>query len=412
MSGTAPVLTNTWTSASEQYQYYRLVISKKKTLVVTESGGSDTNSGRNAKDALASIQGALDKIYATESSFENPSAIDWEILYYGELTTGQQFATYNSLSLNSLTVYSITGTGSEATKSIWVFDSQGNLKHPVVTFISNGGTAVSSQTIENSLTATEPTAPEKTGFEFKGWFTDENLTKPFSFSTPITSDITLYAKFNPVVGSILMTDSTFISSSEITTENAGNIVGVVFALDGNGVAKTVLGIKNSGTATKKWSSNQTGQGANVSAINCTPSANNLGDSATTFSGDTDGSDNWEAVNYATGLGIGSFPAFEYAQNYGTSAGITGTYASGWYLPSIAELAYIYRNKEVLNQVFTVINNIEEGMANTVFTDSNISYWSSSQKGAEYAYYASYTGGALNVTKSSAKTVCAVHSVVY
>ncbi len=139
MSGTAPVLTNTWTSASEQYQYYRLVISKKKTLVVTESGGSDTNSGRNAKDALASIQGALDKISATESSFEDPSAIDWEILYYGELTTGQQFATYNSLTLNSLTVYSITGTGSEATKSIWVFDGEGNLAKA-----SNGGNGGSS----------------------------------------------------------------------------------------------------------------------------------------------------------------------------------------------------------------------------------------------------------------------------
>ena len=423
MSGIAPVLTNTWTSASEQYQYYRLVISKKKTLVVTESGGSDTNSGRNAKDALTSIQGALDKIYATESSFEDPSAIDWEILYYGELTTGQQFATYNSLSLNSLTVYSITGTGSEATKSIWVFDSQGNLKHPVVTFISNGGTAVSSQTIENSLTATEPTAPEKTGFEFKGWFTDEDLTKPFSFSTPITSDITLYAKFNPVVGSILMTDGKFISSSEITTENAGNIVGVVFALDENGIAKTVLGIRNSESTTFKWANSTTNQDKKITAIICTPSANNLGDTTTTFSGDADGSDNWGKIEeVVSGAVVSDFPAFEYAFNYGTSSNgapelSTTNYKDKWYLPSIAELADIVRNKEILNQVLTIINNLDGFTANIVFNGEDGSYWSSSQSnsGNGYAYSVNFSGYLVSTsgyTKSSLKSACAVHSVAY
>lgn len=169
MSGTAPVLTNTWTSASEQYQYYRLVISKKKTLVVTESGGSDTNSGRNAKDALTSIQGALDKIYATESSFENPSAIDWEILYYGEITTGQQFATYEELTLNSLTVYSITGTGSEATKSKWIFDSQGNLK------LSTGGVPADFVLVTGA-SITEPPAQFSSG----GQFTSASATTPIT----------------------------------------------------------------------------------------------------------------------------------------------------------------------------------------------------------------------------------------
>ena len=64
-----------------------------------------------------------------------------------------------------------------------------------VTFSTNGGTEITSQKIESGKTATEPTAPTKDGYTFGGWFTDSNFTTAFTFSTAITADITLYAKW-------------------------------------------------------------------------------------------------------------------------------------------------------------------------------------------------------------------------
>ena len=64
------------------------------------------------------------------------------------------------------------------------------------TFNSNGGSAVSNQTVAYNSTATLPTpAPTRTGYGFSGWCSDSLLTNAFSFSTPITATITLYAKW-------------------------------------------------------------------------------------------------------------------------------------------------------------------------------------------------------------------------
>lgn len=95
-----------------------------------------------------------------------------------------------------------------------------------VTFESNGGTGVDSATVTGNQSVLEPTpVPTKDDgivgvstigeipehdFIFKGWYIDETLTTAFDFSTAITSDMTLYAKWglpiteagenNPLVG--------------------------------------------------------------------------------------------------------------------------------------------------------------------------------------------------------------------
>ncbi|MCX6879979.1 MAG: InlB B-repeat-containing protein [Verrucomicrobia bacterium] len=64
-----------------------------------------------------------------------------------------------------------------------------------VTFDSNGGSSVSSQIVPDGNTATQPTAPTQPGYTFVEWCSDIALTTPFNFSTPITADTTLYAKW-------------------------------------------------------------------------------------------------------------------------------------------------------------------------------------------------------------------------
>ena len=65
----------------------------------------------------------------------------------------------------------------------------------MVSFDSKGGSAVSSQSVNYNATATQPTTPTKTGYTFAGWYSDSGLNSAFSFSTAITADTTLYAKW-------------------------------------------------------------------------------------------------------------------------------------------------------------------------------------------------------------------------
>ena len=65
-----------------------------------------------------------------------------------------------------------------------------------VTFESNGGSEVDPQTIEYGNTVTQPDNPTKSGSAFSGWYSDEELTQGYDFSSSVTSDITLYAKWS------------------------------------------------------------------------------------------------------------------------------------------------------------------------------------------------------------------------
>ena len=76
----------------------------------------------------------------------------------------------------------------------------GDDKDPVeytVTFNVDGGTpAVPTQTIESGKTAVRPSQdPTKEGYTFVNWF-KVSETEPFEFTTPITANIVLIAKWD------------------------------------------------------------------------------------------------------------------------------------------------------------------------------------------------------------------------
>ncbi len=70
--------------------------------------------------------------------------------------------------------------------------------YATVKFESNGGSAVENQLILKQTVAIEPKAPTQSGYAFAGWYADEALTTPWDFTTPITDDTTLYAKWDKV----------------------------------------------------------------------------------------------------------------------------------------------------------------------------------------------------------------------
>jgi uncharacterized repeat protein (TIGR02543 family) len=78
--------------------------------------------------------------------------------------------------------------------------TEANTSIYTVTFNSNGGESRSSQQVASGRTANEPPAPARSGYDFGGWYSDSTLTALYSFSTPVTGNITLYAKWNSTGG--------------------------------------------------------------------------------------------------------------------------------------------------------------------------------------------------------------------
>ena len=97
------------------------------------------------------------------------------------------------------------GTSADATTTITTIDIESNTtvyavwdKHKItkytVKFESNGGTLVKDQTVKSGEKATKPTNPTRSGYTFNGWY-DKDLKAAYDFNTPVTADITLYAKW-------------------------------------------------------------------------------------------------------------------------------------------------------------------------------------------------------------------------
>ena len=62
----------------------------------------------------------------------------------------------------------------------------------------HGGANIPSQTFVSGNKASEPTAPKEDGWVFGGWYTENGCKYRFSFDSAVTSDITLYAKWDRV----------------------------------------------------------------------------------------------------------------------------------------------------------------------------------------------------------------------
>ena len=64
-----------------------------------------------------------------------------------------------------------------------------------VSFITEHGNAPASQNVPYNKTATNPGELTAEGYTFIGWYTDHTCTTEFKFSTPITGDTKVYAKW-------------------------------------------------------------------------------------------------------------------------------------------------------------------------------------------------------------------------
>lgn len=195
-----------------------------------------------------------------------------------------------------------------------------------------------------------------------------------STKTDTTNTSNVNSKYK--VGDVLLNDGTVVSYKEgmtFTDEQKKNAV-CVLAYFNDKKEPVGLGVRSG--ADCEWAKSDTlGYNKKLTDIICTPIGS---DAATaTFTGDTDGSNNWAYICSLDPEGSANaaenYPAFDYVNKYAAKLGLTGTYVSGWYMPSIAELTYIYRNKTTVNAVLKALGG----------TQMDYYYWSSSQGSNDY-----------------------------
>ena len=222
------------------------------------------------------------------------------------------------------------------------------------------------------------------------------------------------------VGDIVFSDGSataYTSGLTLTDEQKSKAVAVIFYA---GSASDTLGAKTLGVGLRNatglaWArqeiietfplktDNAEGWQTNITAIRCTPSTNLAG--TATFTGDLDGSDNWKALcDAVSDEGTsGNYPAWEWVNAYATENSLEGSYASGWYLPTVAELSMLYRVKDSVNSAL-------EKAGGTKIADEVC--WSSSQVASNeyFAWYVWLGGGNLvDLNKFAQNSVCTVRA---
>ena len=95
-----------------------------------------------------------------------------------------------------------------------------------VTFDTDGGSEVDTQTVVHGEKVVKPADPKLNGFTFGGWYTDEDCTdeNKYDFETPVTANFTLYAKWEGTFYGIRITDKDG-NAVYVTSENANDVLG-------------------------------------------------------------------------------------------------------------------------------------------------------------------------------------------
>ena len=92
-----------------------------------------------------------------------------------------------------------------------------------VTYDTNGrGVAPVVQYVISGETVSKPADPTFEGWEFLGWYTNKACTAAFDYSTKITKNLTLYAKWSPLASTLF---DLWVGSTQVTGMNYTDILG-------------------------------------------------------------------------------------------------------------------------------------------------------------------------------------------
>ena len=141
-----------------------------------------------------------------------------------------------------------------------------------------------------------------------------------------------------VVGDFVLKDGTILSKDE--TPESGTVAAVIVRAATNDKPALGVGIVHNRSGLAWCTTSAAGYNTNITALQ--------GDKT---SGYMDGSDGWEILKAACSDAENNpenYPAWNYSLTYAETNGLTGDLATGWYLPTVAELYTIYQNKTAVD----------------------------------------------------------------
>lgn len=175
-----------------------------KTTMVAAADGKALPAGLNgiAATPLVSVQGGKTYVYFTVNSADSKDYVNYSAgggVYRYTLGDAEATQIYDAAGHYQ---YCDSPVIADASGSLYYINDSGTLfklgavESWTVAFNSNGGSACDTKfvaTADGKLV--KPADPTRDGYTFGGWFTDEACTQAYDFSTPVTADLTLYAKW-------------------------------------------------------------------------------------------------------------------------------------------------------------------------------------------------------------------------
>lgn len=175
-----------------------------KTTMVAAADGKALPAGLNgiAATPLVSVQGGKTYVYFTVNSADSKDYVNYSAgggVYRYTLGDAEATQIYDAAGHYQ---YCDSPVIADASGNLYYINDSGTLfklgavESWTVAFNSNGGSACDTKfvaTADGKLV--KPADPTRDGYTFGGWFTDEACTQAYGFSTPVTADLTLYAKW-------------------------------------------------------------------------------------------------------------------------------------------------------------------------------------------------------------------------
>ena len=191
------------------------------------------------------------------------------------------------------------------------------------------------------------------------------------------------------IGDVILADGSAIPAAELAAVDGGNApVAVVAGFRDDGAAFGV-GVHRSDDPLPWALEGSAGHAIKFAEIVSAQAPDG------SFTGDRDGSDNWSAICARDSSAAGNpenYPAFRFVNTYARVHRLGGGWASGWYMPSIAELDALYQNRAAVDRALKAIHGLDGGVAMDGLGTNW--YWASSQAGSEdgYAWFVHFFNG--------------------
>lgn len=175
-----------------------------KITMVAAADGKALPAGLNgiAATQLVSVQGGKTYVYFTVNSADSKDYVNYSAgggVYRYTLGDAEATQIYDAAGHYQ---YCDSPVIADASGNLYYINDSGTLfklgavESWTVAFNSNGGSACDTKfvaTADGKLV--KPADPTRDGYTFGGWFTDEACVQAYDFSTPVTADLTLYAKW-------------------------------------------------------------------------------------------------------------------------------------------------------------------------------------------------------------------------